>query len=199
VRLVLDWDGTVTERDTLHMVIERFGDPRIFAEMEVALGRRAPLAEVIAAEMATIDAPLDEVVAWLVENVRIRPGFADIVAEHSPLVVSAGFHELIEPVLRREGIEVDLVANRLGPRAGGWLARFRPGRTCAVCGEPCKRNAVDGVGPFTYVGDGFSDRCVSQLADRAFARAGLARYLEAEGVPFEPFEDFVGLAAALRS
>ncbi len=52
VRLVLDWDGTVTERDTLHMVIEQFGDPKIFTAMEVALGRRAPLAEVIAAEMA---------------------------------------------------------------------------------------------------------------------------------------------------
>ena len=26
MRLVLDWDGTVTERDTLHLAIERFGD-----------------------------------------------------------------------------------------------------------------------------------------------------------------------------
>ena len=26
MRVVLDWDGTVTERDTLHMAIERFGD-----------------------------------------------------------------------------------------------------------------------------------------------------------------------------
>jgi hypothetical protein len=30
MRLVLDWDGTVTERDTLHMVIERFGDLDVF-------------------------------------------------------------------------------------------------------------------------------------------------------------------------
>ena len=26
MRLVLDWDGTVTERDTLELVIESFGD-----------------------------------------------------------------------------------------------------------------------------------------------------------------------------
>ena len=34
MRLVLDWDGTVTERDTLHMTIERFGDLEVFREME---------------------------------------------------------------------------------------------------------------------------------------------------------------------
>ena len=38
--LVLDWDGTVTERDTLHMLLERFGDPEVFraAEADIARG-----------------------------------------------------------------------------------------------------------------------------------------------------------------
>jgi 2-hydroxy-3-keto-5-methylthiopentenyl-1-phosphate phosphatase len=30
MRLVLDWDGTVTERDTLDLVLERFGDAEIY-------------------------------------------------------------------------------------------------------------------------------------------------------------------------
>ena len=32
--LVLDWDGTVTEVDTLHMVNDRFGDPEVFGIRE---------------------------------------------------------------------------------------------------------------------------------------------------------------------
>ena len=36
--LVLDWDGTVTERDTLHMAIERFGDLEVFHGLEDELG-----------------------------------------------------------------------------------------------------------------------------------------------------------------
>jgi 2-hydroxy-3-keto-5-methylthiopentenyl-1-phosphate phosphatase len=61
-----------------------------------------------------------------------------------------------------------------------------------VCGEPCKRRAVAGH-PFLYVGDGYSDRCVALAADRVFARDGLATYLEARGVAYEPFVDFVDL------
>ena len=36
--LVLDWDGTVTERDSLHMIIERFGDLDAYDALEA----RAP-------------------------------------------------------------------------------------------------------------------------------------------------------------
>ena len=46
--LVLDWDGTVTERDTLHMAIERFGDLEVFHGLEDELGRALTLDEVIA-------------------------------------------------------------------------------------------------------------------------------------------------------
>ena len=67
------------------------------------------------------------------------PGFGEFARRHDPLVVSSGFHELIEPLLEREGLELDVVANRLDPRPDGWRVVFRDGATCAVCGEPCKR------------------------------------------------------------
>ena len=73
--LVVDWDGTVTEVDSLHMLLERFGDLEVYLALEEELGRSLTLHEVIAAEMATVRAPLDEVVAWLLEHVRVRPGF----------------------------------------------------------------------------------------------------------------------------
>lgn len=183
--VVLDWDGTITERDTLHMVLERFGDLDVFHEMEEALGHRLTLNEVIGREMRTIRAPLAEVQAWVTRHVRVREGFADLVAAHDPLVVSAGFHELIEPVLAREGIDVEVIANRLDPRPDGWIALFRSDRVCPVCGEPCKREDVAGIEDIVYAGDGASDRCVALRARRVFARDGLATYLAAKGVPFE--------------
>ena len=194
--LVLDWDGTVTEHDTLHMVMEEFGDLDVFRRMERELGQ-ATLQEVIAAEMSTVRAPLDRVVAWLVETVRVRRGFAELVERWDPLVVSAGFHELIGPVLEREGLTARVVANRLDPRPSGWVARFASSSPCAVCGEPCKREAVAGLERIAFAGDGWSDRCVALRADRVFARAGLARYLDGRGVPYEPLTDFVDLAGRL--
>jgi HAD superfamily phosphoserine phosphatase-like hydrolase len=190
VRVVVDWDGTVTEVDGLHLVLLEFGDERIYDEAETRLGRDLTLHEVIAYEFRSVRAPLDEVVSWVRDNVRVRDGFADFARTHRPLVVSSGFHELIRPVLEREGIDLEVRANRLDARPHGWRALFRNDEPCPVCGEPCKRADLEGSEDFAYVGDGVSDRCVALAASRVFARDGLARYLEARGVDFVPFEDF---------
>jgi 2-hydroxy-3-keto-5-methylthiopentenyl-1-phosphate phosphatase len=196
VRLVLDWDGTVTEVDSLHLVLEQFGDPDVYRESEEALGRKLTLHEVIAVEFVTVTAPVEEVVEWLLGVVRIREGFGELVDGRRPTVISAGFHELIEPVLERERVGVELLANRLDTRPDGWRVRWRDEASCAVCGEPCKRGALDGA-PYVYVGDGYSDRCAALGAERVFARDGLARYLSAEGVPFERFETLRDVDTAL--
>lgn len=196
--LVLDWDGTVTEVDTLHLVLEQFGDVELFRRLEEEIGRRLSLREVIACEMETITAPLDEVVAWLLRTVRVRRGFDALVAQHDPLIVSAGFHELIEPVLEREGVSARVVANHVAADPDGWRAHFPAAEACPACGEPCKRATVAALGPFAYVGDGFSDRCVALTAERVFARDGLARWLDRQGVPYEGFDDLDDVLAALR-
>ncbi len=197
MRLVLDWDGTVTEVDTLHMTIARFGDLDVFRALEQEMGRRLTLHEVITCEMETISATLEEVVAWLVETVRIRPGFHDLVRVHDPLIVSAGFHELIAPVLEREQVEARVVANHVEALPTGWRAVFAETGVCATCGESCKRASVIGPEPFAYVGDGFSDRCVALAAARVFARDALARWLDGRGALYEPFEDLHDVGAAL--
>lgn len=197
MQVVLDWDGTVTDVDGLHLVLLEFGDVGIYGAAERRLGRELTLNEVIALEFETVKAPLDEVVAWVTENVTVRRGFADFARRYRPLVLSSGFHELIEPVLEREGIDVELRANRLDAGTDGWRVRFRNEEPCPACGEPCKRRDVAGMGPFAYVGDGYSDRCVSLAATRVFARDGLARYLEARGHPFEVFADFEDLLGSL--
>ncbi len=195
IPLVLDWDGTVTETDTLHLVIERFGDLDLFHAVEAEIGRGLTLREVIACEMETVKAPLGEVVGWLVDNVRVRAGFAELVAAYDPLIVSAGFHELIAPVLSREGVVARVVANSVEADPLGWRAVFPPALRCDVCGEECKRAAVAHLQRFTYVGDGLSDRCVSLAAERVFARAGLARYLDGLGVPYVTFDDLRDIRA----
>ena len=196
-RLVVDWDGTVTEVDGLHLVLLEFGDVGIYDEAERRLGRDLTLHQVIALEFESVRAPLPEVVAWVRENVRVRAGFAELARRRRPLVVSSGFRELIDPVLEREGVELDVVANRLDPRREGWRAVFRPGEVCSVCGQRCKRSDVGELEDVVYVGDGFSDRCIAVGAGRVLARDGLAEYLEREGVPFEQFSDFHDVDRAL--
>ena len=164
VNVALDWDGTVTAIDALHVVLEEFGDQETYEAHEARLGRELTLHEVIAGEFRSVQTPVDEVAEWLCENAELRAGFAEFARAYRPRIVSSGFHELIEPMLAREGLELDVIANRLDARPDGWRVLFRNDRPCAVCGEPCKRVDVADLDDFVFVGDGYSDRCVSLAA-----------------------------------
>ena len=180
-------------------MLSRFGDAEIYERAEAELERGTmTLNEVIAAEFAAVTAPLDEVVAYVVAEARVRPGFTELARWRRPLVVSSGFHELIEPVLEREGVlaEVELRANRVDARPDGWRVLFRDVPTCAVCGERCKRADLPD-GEIVYAGDGYSDYCAALAAGRVFATGSLARYLDARRVPYEPLTDFRSLASTL--
>src|SRR5262245_14482761 len=111
--LVLDWDGTVTVRDTLWMLMERFGDQSAFKRTEAELGSALTLRDVIDEQMATITVSLDEAVAFLLAEAEFRAGFRELVDRFRPVVLSSGFHETIEPILAREGVEVEVHANRV--------------------------------------------------------------------------------------
>jgi len=196
VRLFVDWDGTITVRDSLVQVIHEFGDASLLAELEPRVGVDLTLHEEIALEFDAVRTSLDEVVEWVTENVEVRPGLAEL-AELRPVVVSAGFYELIEPVLRREGIQLEVLANRVDARPDGWRVQFRDEAACATCGEPCKRGGLAGE-PYAYVGDGYSDRCAALAAERVFARDSLARHLDDRGMAYERFETLDEVATLLR-
>ena len=204
--LVVDFDGTITEQDMLDDIAQTFGDGQVYREVDEGLDRGSiPLREVIRREFEPVRAPLEEVVDYVLRETRVRAGFRDLVERARDegwrfVVVSSGFHELIEPVLAREGVSVELHANRVDPRPDGWRVLWSYGDDCETCGESCKRATVDALangGEVVYVGDGYSDRCAAEDADRVFARRGLARWLDGRGVPYEPFEDFHDVARAL--
>lgn len=196
MRLVLDWDGTVTERDTLELVVERFGDIATYRRTGALMGDRLSHDEALARSFATVRAPLDEVVGWVAETVQVRPGFRELVARYRPLVVSSGFHELIDPVLARERVDVEVLANRVDARRDGWRIRFRPGTRCEVCGERCKRADLP-PGQVAYVGDGYSDRCAASVAAPVFATGALATYLDQRAIPYHRFDDLYDVVHTL--
>jgi 2-hydroxy-3-keto-5-methylthiopentenyl-1-phosphate phosphatase len=197
VRLVVDWDGTVTVRDSQWMLLDRFGDREIWRAAEAAFGRTLSYRRLMETEMATIHVPLDDAVVYLVAHVEVRAGFRALAERFRPLVLSSGFVETIEPILAREGIEVELVANRLDPRPDGWRVLWNDEAPCPECGDLCKRRALPDERPLVYVGDGYSDRCAALAADRVFARGALAEYLDSRAVAYEEFETFDDVAAAL--
>ena len=199
--IVVDWDGTVTEQDTLSLALQHFVPRKILepitARVDAALAAGTmSLREVMECEFGSMKMPLADVVAFVVEKARIRSGFAELVARFDPLILSTSFHETIEPVLEREGLTVRVRASRAVAGPNGWSIRWISDFDCSQCGEACKRSALPAA-PFIYIGDGYSDRCAALAADRVFARDGLARYLTELGAAYVPYDDFYDVLAAL--
>lgn len=195
MQLVLDWDGTITVRDSLVAAIHALGDPSVYeGGIQQNFGSYG---EALAAEVATLRVSAEEAAAWAVENVEVRPGFHELVERYHPIVVSSGLPQLILPVLEREGVDVEVRSNNAEVRPDGWRVIFRDEGVCPVCGDKCKRRSLPDTRPLVFVGDGWSDRCASLAADRVFARTGLADYLDEQGVPFERYETLNDVAAAL--
>jgi len=206
--IAVDFDGTVTEIDLLDTIARDFGDSVVYQEVEDGLhGGTMALRDVITREFEPVRSPLEAVVGWELDNVRVRDGFREFVqlARESGwrvVIVSSGFHELIEPILEREGVEVELHANRVDPSPDGWRVEWRYDSACDSCGESCKRSIVQelaGDDELIYIGDGYSDRCAAEASDRVFATRGLAEYLDERGIPYERFDDFNDVVRGLAA
>jgi 2-hydroxy-3-keto-5-methylthiopentenyl-1-phosphate phosphatase len=170
------------------MLLEEFGQP-------VPDGAGS-FREVMEREMASLRLPLEDAVEWLLERARVRPGFHELARAHRPLIVSSSFEETIRPILDRESVELEVVANRVDARPDGWRVLWRDAATCPECGDVCKRGALPEP-PFAYAGDGWSDHCPALAAARVFARDGLARHLDEQGVRYERFDALDDVSTAL--
>jgi HAD superfamily phosphoserine phosphatase-like hydrolase len=196
--IVVDWDGTATTEDTLIEAMKVFGDWQLYLDASAALKRgEITLHEEIRRDATGIKAPLEEVQRWAIDNIELRPGFREFAEKRRPMIVSSNFRQLIDPILAAHGLELEVRANHVEWHPDGWRATFTHPEACGTCGEPCKRADLDGGDHIVYVGDGYSDRCAAQAADRIFARRALAEYLGERGVPYEPFEDFFEIDRAL--
>jgi 2,3-diketo-5-methylthio-1-phosphopentane phosphatase len=209
MRIICDFDGTISRRDTTDFVLERLADPAWRTLEDDWVASRISAAECMRGQIALIggaQADLDD----LLDTVELDPGFTTFVdwceAHGLPVsIASDGVDYFIGRILRRHGLdELEVVANQLVGAPGAWRLEQPWARTgCAAGSGVCKCEVAeppaDAQAPQTlvYVGDGRSDFCVSGRADILFAKGALADYAAARGQAFHPFDTFHDVTAAL--
>jgi len=210
--LFLDFDGTITQEDTLVLLLDRFGrrlpDGRDWRAIE--FDDSLPENVKLQAEMDLLDLPLDEALDWLDEAAPLREGCGGFLGEArshglDPVVLSGGFVEIIQ---RRLGGLLPLVAEvranglERDPVNGRW--RVVPAITPRVRNQcnHCKTwhlREVQAAGqPVVYVGDGSTDFCPARESDLVFARSSLAAQLASEGRRYMPFTTFQPVTEEMR-
>jgi 2,3-diketo-5-methylthio-1-phosphopentane phosphatase len=208
MRIICDFDGTITQQDTTDWVLEALADPA-WREIESDwVAGRISAADCMRQQVALIGGTQRELNAVL-DAVQLDPGFVDFLAwageRGFPVhIVSDGVDYFIARILARHGIaKLPTVANRLAGRAGRRRLEQPWSRAgCAAKSGVCKCDAAGpapaGVEATVFIGDGRSDFCVSARADLLFAKGALAAYAAARDQAFVAFETFHDVTSALE-
>ena len=204
VAVFSDFDGTIAHPDTINLLAETHGGVEFRRDIgrKIASGRIS-LRDGIAAEVATIQGSLGEVLDFLKQQVAVDesfPAFADwCLRREIPLtILSAGIKDVIQQLLAPYRLDhVRLLANPLEIIDNRWTLRFLDdtpwGHDKAAALVQAKAEGYATV----FLGDGLSDLRAAKQADLVFARGKLARIYAEKQLPFLPFDDFSRVDATI--
>ena len=199
----LDYDGTISTRDTGIVLLERFAPPEWRAiDDEYVRGE-------IGSRVCLLDEwdllPKDEAqLRAAAAEVPLDPGLEALVgalrdAGAELAVVSDGFGFYVRDRLAALGVPI--VTNDVDWSSGA--LEFPNADRCCACSScgTCKQAPIKDAkhrGLTTVlVGDGASDQKAALLADVLFAKDGLARWCDRAGVPYQPFTTLADVHAVL--
>ncbi|MBP5434612.1 HAD-IB family phosphatase [bacterium] len=201
---ILDFDGTVTDLDTLVVAFDRYCtvDWRGI-ENEMRAGNRERH-QTLVDEVRSMKAEKDELFDFIRKNVPVRKGFFDFVKKvrengDEIVILSGGFRSFAD--LLTESADIEAYINDikyLGDK--NWELIPCPNALPPLCSKNCsncKRAVVEkykNKGFETiYFGDGETDFCGSRYADKIYATGELAEKLASENVKFTYFKDYTGI------
>jgi 2,3-diketo-5-methylthio-1-phosphopentane phosphatase len=194
-----DFDGTITETDTLVFLTTRLGGgPRMVEAIGRLIGEgKLSLRDAIAAEMRSIRKPFVEAERLLREEIRIDAGFAPLArwcgGKKIPLtVLSAGFHQIIDLFISRDEFpNLEILANHIQPNEEvGWQCLFRDGTDWGHDKASHLKEARRRGEFVIFIGDGLSDHAAAEAADEVFAKHSLAEYCRRRRINCHEYQTF---------
>jgi 2-hydroxy-3-keto-5-methylthiopentenyl-1-phosphate phosphatase len=208
--IISDFDGTITERDSLNLLLNRFGpsDWEKYEDLYEAGTLRG--SEALEKEMSLLKIDLDQANEIILKEIKLRKdfsGFVQFCRENSiPLtIVSCNFRRFISSILSKYNFsDIPVRSNDLITTNGGF--NISSGEythpECREC-HHCKALTVKEFrenGFFTiYLGDGLTDRCPAWEADMIFARGRLKRSLDKIGMENRELDGFENLIQAISA
>ena len=200
IHIITDFDGTITNRDTLEALLNRFGTPEWRAIEDRLEQNLLTVDDAFRQQMALMDVSLDDALSMISKTIRVDNTVIQCAKNVRAAggrfsIISAGFHEVISGMLNGKMPEgIGIHANHLEVKNNRW--NVIPSSTPKIKGlcTHCKRYWVEqaktGGDYVVYVGDGYTDRCPAEAADRVYARGSLLDHRLKQGLPTFELRNF---------
>ncbi|MCL1864723.1 MAG: MtnX-like HAD-IB family phosphatase [Spirochaetes bacterium] len=201
----IDFDGTITKKDTLDELIFKYSIDDSWKLIEKRwqaglIGSRQCLEE----EFALLRIPKAEL-HKSIENIEVDDGIFNllkIIKTYSiPItIVSDGVDLFINQILKNNNIHGITIRSNTIEHNEPYLKLICPynNTNCPVGSAHCKCLSMDTLTAANkksiYIGDGLSDLCAAKHSDFIFAKGALAKNLTTEGKLFFEFKDLTQIA-----
>ncbi len=202
----IDFDGTITKKDTCAAMVEAFaGDG--WREINERWERKEISTEQCANMTFSLFRGDISDLDKLMDTMEIDEYFKEFIdfcrnKGYGVFILSDGYDYCIKNVFARYDIELPYYANRMVYDEGFRIECSGTNPDCGICGT-CKSSLLEslkGEGNLVvYVGDGYSDTCPATKADVIFARDDLHRYCRDNGISARYFDTFNDIILYLRS
>lgn len=199
----IDFDGTITKQDTCEMMVKAFAKGgweeinRLWESKELSTSECANMT------FKLFNADIDNIKA-LMDTVDIDEYFKDFISKcrdrgYKIYILSDGYDYNIEAVLKKHDIDLPFYSNRLlyEPGKGFNIECTYSNSDCDNCGT-CKTALIKELRGETdtviYIGDGYSDTCAVESADKVYAKDSLYKYCigkEIIATEFKSFKDII--------
>jgi 2-hydroxy-3-keto-5-methylthiopentenyl-1-phosphate phosphatase len=207
LRILCDFDGTISVADTTDAIFDRFAPSWRVIEA-LWEGGEIGSAECMRRQIELMDvsaAELDEAL----DGLEIDPTFTGFVrfcdaAKIELSIISDGVDYFIRRILENAGLAyLPVRANQLIPRGlrRYTLAHPHQRQDCETGAGTCKCAQAGAGGGSDYtilIGDGRSDFCLSHRAGAVFAKKGLLNYTAGHGIPALEYSSFADVQTVLE-
>ena len=198
IQIFADFDGTITDRDSIVFLTEKFGAGPEFRRNVLRRFSKGEIDtfETIRTELATVKISWEEAAQALTDHVSIDSEFAPFVdwcRRHSyPIsVVSSGVRDVLSLFLAE--LDVPFHAHPVEFSPDGW--RYLKDESAD---KAQLLHYAEPKGNIVYIGDGISDLPAVPFADLLFAKSYLAQHCTERSIPFTPYQSFLEVREQLE-
>lgn len=198
-----DFDGTVTMKDNIVSIMEKFAPPEWEKLKDGVLSRSISIQEGVGDMFNLLPSELkEEIIRFVMETAEVREGFGDFVQytrEHGiPLyIVSGGIDFFVHPMLERYGSFDGIYCNEANFEGTNIQIDWPHScdtecgnQNCGCCKPTIIRNLSNDKTHSIVIGDSVTDLEAAKIADTVISRDYLSDRCEELGIPYKPFETF---------
>lgn len=205
---VVDFDGTLSLRDTVDAMLERFADPEWMTVEQEWLAGHITAIQCMQKQLRMVKADhvsLEKFFREIRLDASFLPFYQHVSQFSKVAIVSDGLGHAIRVAMKSAALpELPVYANKLHFISDGIdISWPHMNSACSAGNGVCKCAVANdlsaGKQRIILIGDGKSDACLAKTADVVFAKGSLIKFCEDRAIPHIKFTTFADVLSEIKA